>query len=57
MSLGNGKREHWYLETEVSEQSHFVVSFGKAVLFVRDVPFWPSLVRAPDLVPLPAVQV
>lgn len=45
MSLGNVKRERWYLETEVSEQSPFVASFGKAVLFVRDAPFWPSLVR------------
>lgn len=43
MSLGNVKREHWYLETEVSEQNPFVASFRKAVLLVLDVPFWPSL--------------
>lgn len=56
MSLGNVRKEHWYLETEVSEQNPFIVSFEKQSRLVFHIPFWSSLDnRIANLIPLQPV--
>lgn len=53
MSLGSVRKEHWYLETEVSEQNPFLSLFEKQSYLVFHIPFWSSLdKRVANLIPL-----